>query len=291
MPRGAYLLLPIGIAFGIWSEWVAYGPGQPRVWLPDLLAGMTILGAGTVAWAGRPSSSVGLLLVLTASCWFAGNLAKPLLTAGWPTAAVAPVLAEALLASHRAPLAHSLLGFPSGRLTTPAERVGVSVAYASVVLSIWSFGSGALIVAAVAVSATFVAFRRSTGRRRRAKLLALQVASALAVAVAAGLALRSVLGVEPALLFYELAVSGSAVLLAAGLARPETEEAKVADIVVELGEVRSGTLRDALAGILGDPSLAILYRVATADAYVDASGRPVDLPEPSQRRAITRDRA
>ena len=288
MPRGAYLLLPIGIAFGIWSEWVAYGPGQPRVWLPDLLAGMTILGAGMVAWARRPASRVGPLLALTAMCWFAGNLAKPLLTAAWPTALVAPALAEALLASHRAPFAHALMGFPTGRLATPVERVGVWVAYASVVLSIWSFGSGALIIAAVAASATFVAYRQTSGRRRRAKLLALQVAAAMAVAVAGGLALRYVLGAEPALLLYELAVGGSAVLLAAGLARPETEEAKVADIVVELGEVRSGTLRDALAGILGDPSLEIAYRVATADAYVDASGRPVDLPEPSQGRAITR---
>ncbi len=288
MPRGAYLLLPIGIAFGIWSEWVAYGPYQPRVWLPDLLAGMTILCAGIVAWARRPSSRVGPLLAITALCWFAGNLARPLLTAAWPTVLVAPALAEALLASHRAPLAHALIGFPTGWLATSVERVGVGVAYASVVLSIWSFGSGALIIAAVAATATFVAYGRSSGRRRRAKLLALQVASALAVAVAGGLALRYVLGAEPALLLYELAVGGSAVLLAAGLARPETEDAKVADIVVELGEVRSGTLRDALAGILGDGSLEIAYRVATADAYVNASGQPVDLHEPSQGRAITR---
>ena len=287
MPRGAYLLVPIGIVFGIWSEWVAFGLGQPRVWLPDLLAGLTILAAGTVAWTRRPASRVGPLLALTAICWFAGNLARPLLTAAWPTAA-APAIAEALLASHRAPLVHALLGFPTGRLTTPVERFGVLVAYASVVLSIWSFGSGALIISAVAASATFVAYRQTSGRQRRAKLFAFQVAAALGVAVAGGLALRPVLGAETALLLYELAVGGSAILLAAGLARPETEDAKVADLVVELGEVRSGTLRDALAGILGDSSLEIAYRVATADAYVDASGRPVDLPEPSQRRAITR---
>ena len=156
------------------------------------------------------------------------------------------------------------------------------------VLAIWSFGSGALLIAAVAASATFVAYRQTSGRQRRAKLLAFQAAAALGVAVAGGLALRNVLGTEPALLLYEVAVSGSAVLLAAGIARPETDEATVADIVVELGEVRSGTLRDALAGILGDPSLEIAYRVATGDAYVDATGRRVDLPEPSLGRAITR---
>ncbi len=114
----------------------------------------------------------------------------------------------------------------------------------------------------------------------------------MAVAVAGGAALRYVLGsgvgAEPALLLYELAVGASAVLLAASLVRPEADKATVADIVVELGEVRSGTLRDALAGILGDRSLEIAYRVATGDAYVDATGRPVDLPEPSFGRAITR---
>jgi len=248
---------------------------------------MTILGAGTVAWARRPASRVGPLLALTALCWFAGNLARPVLTAAWPTATIAPALAEALWASHRAPLAHALIGFPSGRLTTRVETVGVWVAYASVIASIWSPGYGGLIFAAVAACVTFVAYRQAGGRRRRAKLAAVQITAAMAVAISAGFAARSVFGAEPALLLYELAISGSAVLLAAALVRPETEGSTVADIVVELGEVRSGTLRDALADILGDPSLEIAYRVAAGDAYVDASGRPVDLPEPSHGRAIT----
>ena len=129
---GAYVLLPIGIVLAIWSEWVAYGPGHPPVWLPDLLAGMTILGSGLVAWARRSASRVGLLLALTAGCWFAGNLARPLVTAAWPTPSSLPFsLSPPRLPSGAARTCS--MGFPSGRLPTPVERIGVGVAYASVV--------------------------------------------------------------------------------------------------------------------------------------------------------------
>src|SRR4029079_17216247 len=109
--------------------------------------------------------------------------------AGWPSALIAPALAEALLASHRAPLAHALMGFPSGRLASPIERAGAWVAYASVILSVWAFGYGAGIGALVAACVTFAAFRQASGRRRRAKLLAFQIATGLAAAVAAGFAI------------------------------------------------------------------------------------------------------
>ena len=293
MPRAAYLLVPIGITFGIWSEWVVFGPGQPRIWLPDLLTGMTILGSGLVAWARRPMSRVGPLLVVTALCWFAGNLAKPLVAASWPTPLLAAVLAEALLASHRAPFAHALLGYPGGRLTKPVERIAAWIVYGSVFVgSVLQFGALALVVATLVAGAAFATYRQAVGQRRRAKSVAFRGAIAVAVALATGVGLRSALGAGPgagpALLLYELALGGSCVLLAAGLARRESQVATVADIVVELGEVRSGTLGDALAEVLGDPSLEVGYRLGMGDAYVDASGQLLDLPEPSERRAVTR---
>ena len=115
------------------------------------------------------------------------------------------------------------------------------------------------------------------------------------VALAVGLVLRrgvpSTTGAELALLVYELAVAGSAVLLAAGLVRSGSARAAVADIVVEVGEDRSGTLRDALANVLGDPSLQIAYRIGTQGAFVDAAGRPFDLPDRSVGRALYAHRA
>ena len=59
------------------------------------------------------------------------------------------------------------------------------------------------------------------------------------------------------------------------------------DLVVELGDVSSGTLRDALARALGDPTLRVGYWLAETGAYVDGAGERVELPEPGSPRAVT----
>ncbi len=244
MPRAVWLVVPLGIAFGIWSEWAGSGFGQPRGWVPDLLTGATILTAGVVAWARRPASPVGVLLVASGLCWFSGNLADPIARATGLSAPGLAALSAVLVVSHRAPFAHAILGYPGGRLTRVVERVAVCVAYASVVAApLLPSEATALGVTALVAGAGFVSYRRTLGRRRRAKLLSARVAIGLTVAVAAGVALRLVLGpgpgAEPAVVLYELALGGSAVLLAAGLAGPATDEAAVADMVVELGETPS----------------------------------------------------
>ena len=58
------------------------------------------------------------------------------------------------------------------------------------------------------------------------------------------------------------------------------------DLVVDLGDTRSGTVRDALAQALGDPTLAVGYRID--GRYVDAAGRPTTLPPPGSDRKVTR---
>jgi signal transduction histidine kinase len=62
---------------------------------------------------------------------------------------------------------------------------------------------------------------------------------------------------------------------------------EIADFVVELGEERSGTLRAELSRALGDPSLDIGYWLSEQEAFVDAEGRTVTLPEPDAGRAVT----
>jgi signal transduction histidine kinase len=59
----------------------------------------------------------------------------------------------------------------------------------------------------------------------------------------------------------------------------------VTDLVLDLGETRAGTLRDALAGALGDPTLEVGYRLG--DGYVKADGRPLALPSPGSQRVLT----
>jgi len=62
-----------------------------------------------------------------------------------------------------------------------------------------------------------------------------------------------------------------------GLSRERRARGAVARLVVELGRApRPGALRDALAEALGDPSLALAYRRAAGDGYVNAEGVAVD---------------
>ena len=71
-----------------------------------------------------------------------------------------------------------------------------------------------------------------------------------------------------------------AVILWSRLRRPQA-----ADLVVELRTQTPATMRERLARALGDPTLEVAYRIE-GGRYVDASGRPVELPEGGDR-AVT----
>ncbi|MBD0281718.1 MAG: sensor histidine kinase [Thermoleophilaceae bacterium] len=63
----------------------------------------------------------------------------------------------------------------------------------------------------------------------------------------------------------------------------------VSELVARLsGTPRPGELRDALASALGDESLELAYWVPEQDRFVDAQGRPVELPEQGTGRAVTK---
>jgi signal transduction histidine kinase len=92
---------------------------------------------------------------------------------------------------------------------------------------------------------------------------------------------------DPSLLALEVTLCVVAVVLLVGLVAPSWERAEVTDLVVELGESKSGTLRDELARALGDPTLKVGYWLPNVGAYVDAEGRPVALPDPDSERSVT----
>ena len=76
----------------------------------------------------------------------------------------------------------------------------------------------------------------------------------------------------------EVALVAVALWMAAVLLAGRWERAAVTDLVVELREGPSGTLRDALARALGDSSLQIGYWAVPQHAYVDAAGHRVMVP-------------
>jgi signal transduction histidine kinase len=77
------------------------------------------------------------------------------------------------------------------------------------------------------------------------------------------------------------------VALAAGLLWGRRARSGVADLVVELERTPPGSVRDALARTLGDPSLEVALWLPERNAYVDGEGRPLDLPAAGSDRAVT----
>lgn len=74
--------------------------------------------------------------------------------------------------------------------------------------------------------------------------------------------------------------------MAAGLVWVSTARAAVADLVVELEHTPPGSVRDALARTLGDPSLELALWLPERSTHVDGDGRPLELPAGSAR-AVT----
>jgi signal transduction histidine kinase len=269
------LLWPAGAVLGLAAEGTSSGWGDPGGWVPDLVTGWTLIACGLFAWSRRPESRSGALMAATGFAWFAGNFAS------WA------------LFLHRGPLVHLVVTYPTGRVVGRLERVAVAVGYlAAVVAPIWRNGAATLVLAAFLVVVAGRGYLGTVGRERRERLAALQATALLAAVLATTAAVRLVAPTQDVksatLLAYELALCILAVVLLVGVIRAPWERATVTDLVVELGEGRSGTLRDALARALGDPGLEVGYWLPETGEYVDAAGRPVDIPPEGSHRRVTR---
>jgi signal transduction histidine kinase len=286
MRRSVLLLWPAGAALGIAAEWTYFDWGDPRDWVPDLVTGWSLIACGLIAWSRVPDNPAGALMAATGFTWFAGN---------FQTTGLAGIdwLAAHALYLHRGPLVHLVLSYPSGR---PAGRVGgtaVAVGYgAALVAPVWRSEAATIVLAALLAAVAFHGYASAAGSERRARLLGMQAAGGLA-AVLAGNAIARLAAPtggadEATLLAYEVALSAGAVALLIGLIRRGWERPAVTDLVVELGESRSGTLGDALARELGDPTLELGFWLEEAGAYVDAHGRRLEPPGPGSRRSVTR---
>ena len=261
-----------GAIVGVLAEWAAYGSDRPGRWLPDLITGWALIACGLAGWSVRPGSRSGPLLAATGFAWFASSFGG------------------AALYLHRGPLVHLVLSYPGGTLAARITRVAVVVGYVAAVLpAVWGSEVATIALAALLVAAAGVVYARAVGRERRTSAYALRATAFLAVVLAGTAGLRLAVPTQPAidatLLAYEAALCMLAAALLAGLVRAPWERAAVTDLVLELGEGRSGSLRDALAGALGDPTLEIGYRLG--DGYVDAQGRSLALPAAGSGRRVT----
>jgi signal transduction histidine kinase len=285
MRRFALLLWPAAAAFGLTAERVQFGWNDPRHWVPDLAVGWVLIACGLIAAARRPKSGTGVLMAAAGFSWFFGNFAgvgvRPL---AW--------LAAQTLYFHRGPLVHLILAYPTGRPSSWLLRAAVAVGYAAAILTpVWRSEAGTIILAALLVVVSAGEYLRTVGRSRRARLLGLLAASSLSL-VLGGYAVARVAASAAAvsgssILAYQITLCAIAVGLLAGLLSASWERSAVTDLVVELGEARSGSLRDALARALGDPTLEVGYWLPDGDSFVDPEGRPVSLPDSGSERSVT----
>jgi signal transduction histidine kinase len=279
------LVLLAGGALGLTAEWVGFGWGDPRHWIPDLAVGWSLIGCGLVASRRRPESRTGLLMAATGFTWFLGNFASV------GVAAVAWAAAH-LVYLHRGPLVQLVLAYPSGRPGSRLVRGAVAVGYAAAVITpIWRSEGATILLAGLLVAVCAREHAQAVGWARRARLIALQAAAGLSLVLAGTTAARLLLPPEavsgPSLLVYELALCVLAGGLLAGLLVAPWRQTAVTDLVVELGEARSGTLRGQLSRALGDPSLEIGYWLPDRAVFVDAEGGVLALPDAGLGRSVT----
>jgi signal transduction histidine kinase len=270
-----------------------------------LVIGWSFAAAGLVAWWRRPGNRTGPLMVAAAFAWFGAGLNVAdddvLYTTGLALDALFPVL-----------VGHLLLGFPSGRLQTRAERLVIGAGYvAATVLQIPSLlfeeqsSDGprnllvitedqtlsdvldavqyAVVVVIIATSVTIQwrRWRAATPPQRRA-IAPVWWTGGLAfvlIAVAGG---ADVAGATSDVLDWLALLALSAVPFGflAGLLRSRLAQGeRLAGLMAQVGHAPGpDTIRAALAEALGDPSVSLAYWLPEPGRFVDADGRPVELP-------------
>lgn len=268
---------------------------------------------GLLAWARRPDSRFGPLMV-------AAGFANFISTLSWTTNDLTFTLGQALDLLPPVILMHVFLAFPTGHLRGKLERALVAGAYVAAVLlqlvrmAFGGFGQNNLLeilahedaallslrVALLTVSAfclsgvaVLLLRRRRSDRLRRAHVLIVD-------AFALGL-------VMIALLFISASFDGPAVqeirwatfatlglapvVFLAALLNARLARSAVGDLVLELrAEPAPPDLKEALARALGDSSLELVYWLPDFGVYVDLGGRPVELPELEGRATTLIDR-
>lgn len=213
-----------------------------------------------------------MLLAAAGFAWFAGTLAP--VAVYW----------------HRGPLVHLLATYRGSRPASRTTWLVVLGGYASALTApLWRQDVSGVALALTGVGLAVVSFRRASGRRRHDRRIALQVVAVLAGAVVVGAVARVVVPAADAavalLLAYEAMLIAAAVRLVVGLRPPAA--ARVADLVIELGEGRSEVMREAFASALRDPTVRFGFWESARSSFVDDSGAVVEAPVPGDGRAMT----
>ena len=283
-----------------------------------LVIGWGFIGAGLFTWARRPDNSLGSLMVATGFAWFMAGLSG----ADVPVLFTIGVFFGSV---YIVTTIHTLLAAPQGTLDRGDRRI-VAAGYLLVtvgVLPLYLFydpsqdcdncpdnvfliadskavvdAAGAainligLVIVALVLRSLVRRWRRATRAERRLYAPMYAAGVALMIALIGQLALQSAVqqGNATAVAFVISLVPFALVpylFLLSFLRARLVQGGAMSTLMKQLSEApRAGTLRDALAEALDDPTLELVYWIPERQSYVDFRGRSYELPSEDPGRAI-----
>jgi len=299
------------------AEWA----GDDAIWITlDVVIGSGFVGVGLFAWYRRPDNRVGALMVATGFAWLLGvyGLTDPPLLFTVGNLFTSLFVATAI---------HLLLAFPSGRLRSRFDRWLVGTSYAICTLGFLPVmltfdpaveGSGAPdnlllvdadngfargwidgldvvgIVFLSLVVARLIHHWRGASPPLRRVITPVFLAGGMLMVLLAALLFVALFDLSERIQengFYVALIPFGLVpyLFLASLARARmVRGGAVGELVATIGSSAPvDDLRDALARALNDPSLELAYWLDDASAYVDATGRTVEIPTGGGAKAVS----
>ena len=320
-PRAAVLwtLALVGIAAGVSSvafaltnDTIGAELGAPLV-IAALWAWTTVayILCGMFAWWRRPASRIGPLMIVSGFVCY-------VVTLSWTTSDIPYTTGQAFDKLPWVAFLLVFLAFPNGRLTGRFERILVVTAFVIafglelVRMVIGDYGPNNLLGFATHRD-LFVVVRRFqlialsvccligvvilVTRRWKAGLPSRRPSGLLIDVFALGLVMVAAFGVLSALnsaalvevRWAEFGTLGVApIVFLIGILDARLARSGVGDLIIELrSDPSPADLRNALARVLRDPSLSLVYWLPEFGTYADLDGRAVELPDESTSYATT----
>jgi signal transduction histidine kinase len=295
----------------------------PGAWgAGTLVVGWGFIGVGLFAWARRPDNRIGMLMAATGFAWFVSAASFSDVPLVFSIAAVLGsvffvVVMHLLLAFPSGRLQSrferrlvafgyvltTVLVIPVWLFADPQEldcdecpeNVFLVDANESLVTTITAILNVAAVALVLAVLVILIRrWRQATASQRRFLVPVYSAGAAVIVLLVVTVALQAG-GIDRA----ALDVVWIASIVPFGLVpymflftlirARMIQTGAVGELIARMGEApRRGELRDELARALGDPTLELVYWLPDDERFVDARGRPVELPAPGSGRGMTR---